>query len=202
MKRRWIVLLSMSLGGLGCARSDQPKPLPPVAAVAVERGTGAVALAEVIAASAVVQAIDQKSRVLTLLTDAGERIRFRVSDDVQNLAQVKKGDQVNVGYYESVALRLRKPGEAAAGVTVAEEAERAKPGEMPAGAAAEVITVTSRVAEIDRHKQTVTLEMPNKERLSIKVEDAKRLAQVKPGDLVEATYREAIAVSVDRPGSP
>ena len=106
---------------------------------------------------------------------------------------------MNVSYYESVMLQLRKPGDAAPGVTVAEEAERAKPGELPAGAVAEVVTVTAKVVGVDRSAHTATLELPNTEKLTVKVNDPARLKHVQIGDLVEATYREAIAVAVERP---
>ena len=101
---------------------------------------------------------------------------------MKNLPQVKKGDEVNVSYYESVALQLRKPGEATPGVTVAEEAERAKPGELPAGAVAEVATVTAKVVTVDRRKHTATLELPNQETVTVKVNDPARLDRVKVGD--------------------
>src|SRR5262249_47799033 len=140
--------------------------------------------------------------MVTLERDDGERIRFRVSDKVKNLAQVKKGDHVTVSYYESIALQLRKPGDATPGVTVAEEAERAKPGDLPAGAVAELTTVSARVVNVDRRKHTVTLQLPSERNVTVKVNDAAGLDRVKVGDTVEATYREALAVSVERSGSP
>jgi Cu/Ag efflux protein CusF len=167
----------------------------------VEDGKGTHSVAELVTASAVVEAIDQKSRMVTLKDHNGQRLRFKVSDDVKNLQQVKKGDQVNVSYYESVMLQLRKPGDATPGVTVAEEAERAKPGELPAGAVAEVVTVTAKVVEVDRRGHRATLELPNTEKLTVKVNDPARLQRVRSGDLVEATYREAIAVAVERPAT-
>src|SRR4029450_12916135 len=132
-------------------------PLPWATEVAREKDrTGKVTASDVVTASAVVEAIDQKSRTVTLKRDDGERIRFRVSDEVKNLAQVKKGDHVTVSFYESVALELRKPGEAPPGLAVAEEAERAKPGELPAGALAEGTTVTPNVVDGGRRKPAVT----------------------------------------------
>ena len=194
------VAVACGLALAGCA--EKTAPPPPTAVLSVQDRPGKVRASQVVTATAVVEAIDQKSRMVTLKRDDGERVRFRVSDEVKNLAQVKKGDHVNVSYYESVALQLRKPGEAAAGVTVAEEAERAKPGELPAGAVAEVTTVTAKVVNVDRRKQTVTLELPSTKNLTVKVTDPTRLERVKVGDTVEATYREAIAVSVDRPSTP
>jgi len=191
------------IGGLalaGCAWTSSIPPLPWMAA-RVEDGKGTRTASDLVTASAVVEAIDQKSRMVTLKERDGQRLRFKVSDDVKNLQQVKKGDQVNVSYYASVMLQLRKPGDATPGVTVAEEAERAKPGELPAGAVAEVVTVTAKVVEVDRRGHTATLELPNREKLTVKVNDPARLGRVRSGDLVEATYREAIAVAVERPAT-
>jgi Cu/Ag efflux protein CusF len=199
MRRRVTVAFACGLALAGCARTPPPPPATEV--VSVKDRAGKVTASDVVTASAVVEAIDQKSRTVTLKRDDGERIRFRVSDEVKNLAQVKKGDNVTVSYYESVALQLRKPGEAPPGVTVAEEAERAKPGELPAGAVAEVTTVTANVVNVDRRKRTVTLELPSQKSITVKVNDPARLDRVKVGDTVEATYREALAVSLDRPGA-
>jgi Cu/Ag efflux protein CusF len=200
MGRRVSVAFACGLALAGCASVPT---LPWVTEWAtVKDRPGKVMASDVVTASAVVEAIDQKGRMVTLKRDDGERIRFRVSDEVKNLAQVKKGDHVTVSYYESVALQLRKPGDAAPGVTVAEEAERAKPDALPAGAVAELTTVTASVVNVDRRKRTVTLELPSARNVTVKVNDPAALDRVKAGDTVEATYREALAVSVERPGSP
>src|SRR5262245_31717165 len=188
------------IGALAIAGCGWTSYLPPFPGMArVEDGKGTSSASHLVTASAVVESIDQKSRMFTLKERDGQRLRFKVSNDVKNLQQVKKGDQVNVSYYEAVMLQLRKPGDATPGVTVAEEAERAKPGELPAGAVAEVVTVTAKVIGIDRRAHTATLELPNTEKLTVKVNDPARLKHVQSGDLVEATYREAIAVAVERP---
>jgi Cu/Ag efflux protein CusF len=150
----------------GCAQTSSAPP-PPEMAAGVKEGKRTLSASDLVTASAVVEGIDQKSRMVTLKESDGQRLRFKVSDDVKNLQQVKKGDQVNVSYYESVMLQLHKPGDATPGVTVAEEAERAKPGELPAGAVAEVVTVTAKVIGVDRTAHTATLELPNGEKLTV-----------------------------------
>ena len=137
--------------------------------------------------------------MVTLLRSDGQRVRFRVSDEVRNLAQVRKGDQVTVTYYESIALHLRKPGHGRTGVTVDEDAARAQAGELPAGAVAREVTVTSKVVGIDRQNRSATLQLPDKERITFPVEDPSRLDRVRVGDLVQLTYREAIAIAVAKP---
>jgi Cu/Ag efflux protein CusF len=191
-----VVVAGVALAG--CARRV-PAPPPPTAAVTLKQGGGKLSAGAVVTATAVVESIDQKSRMVTLKRSDGERVRFRVSDEVKNLAQVKRGDEVTVTYYESVALRLRKPGDTTPGTTVAEAAERARPDDLPAGAVAEVVTVTAKIVGIDRDKREATLELAKGKRLTIKVDDLRLLDRVKVGDTVEATYREAIAVAVERP---
>ena len=129
----------------------------------------------------------------------GQLIRFHVGDDVTNLPQVRKGDLVNVTYYESVALHLRKPGRGRMGVTVDEDAARAQPGELPAGAVGREVNVTSKVVHVDRRNRSVTIEVPGRERITFAVEDPSQLSRFRAGDLVQATYREAIAVAVNKP---
>jgi hypothetical protein len=199
MTRRRIVapIVAGALALAGCART--PPPPPPTAAIAVERAPGTLYAGALVTATAVVESIDQTSRMVTLRRANGERVRFRVGDDVQNLGQVRRGDDVTVSFYESLALRLQKPGEARPGVQAAEGAGRAEAGQMPAAWAAGVTTVTAKVAGIGRDRGSVTLAVPEREPVTIKVEDPTLLEPVRVGDTVQATYREAIAVAVERP---
>ena len=87
-----------------------------------------------VTATARVKAIDQQTRRVTLERADGSEVTLYADDTVRNLPQVKVGDEVKASYYESLAYEVKKPGTATPGVTVAEEAARAKPGEQPAGA--------------------------------------------------------------------
>src|SRR5262245_37967708 len=186
--------------GLSLAACAKPKPPPPPVAVAsVKEGKNSIKSTNVVTATATVLAINHRTRMVTLLRSDGERVRFRVGDEVRNLSQVRKGDQVNVTYYESIALHLRKPGTGRVGVTVDEDAARAQPGELPAGAVAREVTVTSKVVGIDRQNQSATLQLPDRERMTFPVQDPSRLDRVRVGDLVQLTYREAIAIAVAKP---
>ncbi|HKA28738.1 MAG TPA: hypothetical protein VKH82_05150 [Candidatus Binatia bacterium] len=186
--------------GLSLAACAKPKPPPPPVAVAsVKEGKNSITSTNIVTATATVLAINHRTRMVTLLRSDGERVRFRVSDEVRNLSQVRKGDQVNVTYYESIALHLRKPGKGRVGVTVDEDAARAQPGELPAGAVAREVTVTSKVVGIDRQNQSATLQLPDRERMTFPVQDPSRLDRVRVGDLVQLTYREAIAIAVAKP---
>jgi hypothetical protein len=118
---------------------------------------------------------------------------------VRNLPQVKVGDEVTASYYESLAYEVKKPGTATPGATVAEETGRAKPGEKPAGAGARVTTLVATITGIDKAAGTVTLQGPTGKATTVKARDPRNLDRVTVGDLVEITYTEAVAVTVDKP---
>jgi Cu/Ag efflux protein CusF len=195
------IVVACGLSLTACAKRSPPPapPPPPVAMATLSGGPNSLSSSNTISATATVQSIDRRTRMVTLRRSDGELIRFNVGDDVRNLPQVRKGDLVNVTYYESVALHLRKPGHGHMGVTVDEDAAHAQPGELPAGAVGREVKVTSKVVKVDRRNRSVTLELPGGEHITFAVEDASQLRRIKVGDLVKATYREAIAVAVNKP---
>lgn len=147
---------------------------------------------------ATVEKIDHKTRKVTLRRADGTRHSFRVDDQVQRLDEVKPGDIVVAEYFESLAYRLLSPGEASPGMAVAGGVERAPRSDQPGIAGAAVATITAKITAIDRAKNTVTLEGPDGAPQEVKVQDPRRLEAAKVGDLVELTFTEAIAISVER----
>src|SRR5664279_1202761 len=149
-----------------------------------------------VTATATVTKINQKTREVTIKTDDGKEHSFVASDDVKNLAQVKKGDVITITYTEALAYQVRKHG-AAPGVSTTEAAVAAEPGAKPAGAVAQQTSVTVTITAIDPTVPTVTFMGPKGNTKTIKVRDPQKLVGVKVGDLVDITYTEAIAVKVD-----
>jgi len=192
----------VTLGIAGCAahREAAPAPPPAVAAAPAPLPSGTVG-ANLVSATATVKALNLKTRHVTLQRADGSVIKFVAGDDVRNLPQVKVGDEVNVTYYESLAYEVRKPGAAAPGATVTEGAARAKLGEKPGGAAGRVTTITATIAAIDKGAGTVTLRTPDGETTTIKARNPDNLNRVSVGDLVDITYTEALAISVETPGA-
>jgi hypothetical protein len=182
----------------GCA-AQKATPPPPAAASAVAEKPGQVVEESIETVAARVVKVDQKSRVVTLRNSLGEEFDVHVSDEVRNLPQVKKGDDVVISYYESVAITLKKPGEATPGVSVVDTAGRAKPGERPGAAAGSQTTVTATVVGLNKKKGTVTLKGPKGKVVTVTAREPRRLDPVKVGDLIEVTYTEAIAISVEKP---
>ncbi len=69
----------------------------------------------------------------------------------------------------------------------------------PVAAAGETIRMSAKVVAIDQAKRIVTLEEPNGHQTVLKVgEEARNLAQVKVGDIVNAEYKLAAVISLKK----
>jgi Cu/Ag efflux protein CusF len=114
---------------------------------------------------------------------------------------MKVGDEITAEYVEALTLELKKGGGKTVGMTSQEGAKGAKAGERPAGAAGRQVTVIADVIGVDPATQTVTLRGPRRT-VDLKVRDPAQFKLVAKGDQVEATYTEALAVSVQPTKAP
>ena len=198
--RTWTSLgMAIALGATVGACGMEKNPPPPEAAMSTTEKPGQVVERSVVSVAARVVKVNQQDRVVTLRNAEGEEFDVEVSDEVRNLPQVKKGDDVVATYYESMAITVRKPGESKPGVEVVDAAARAKPGEKPAAGAGQQTTVTATVVGLNKQKGTVTLKGPKGKIVTVAARDPKRLEAVNVGDLIEVVYTEAVAISVEKP---
>jgi len=80
-------------GALGCAKSKEAAPAP---SVAVTQSSGPGEASQAITATATVEDVDVKNRLVTLRTADGELSQIKVGEEVRNLPQIRKGDIVLV----------------------------------------------------------------------------------------------------------
>ena len=184
---------------MGCAAHHAATPPPPTAEKSVTEEGGAITGQSTVTVTSTVVRVDQKNRVVTLRNAEGEVADVQVGDEVRNLPQVKPGDRVVATYHETITITVRKPGEATPGITTASTAARAKPGERPAGAVGEQTTIVATVTAVDKSAGTLTVKGPRGKIVTIKAREARRLENIKVGDLVEAVYTEVVAISVEKP---
>jgi hypothetical protein len=189
-------LLIATAAALACAAPALAQQKPSVSgesAVATAPGKGAAARVMTITAS--VEAIDAAERTVTLKGPRGRVVTLPVGPQVKNFDQIKVGDRVAVRYFEALSLELKKGGSGIRERAEREGAAAAQPGEQPAAGAARQVTVVADVVAVNPKTQTVTLRGP-KRTVDLRIKDPKQFKLVKVGDQVEATYTEAIAVSV------
>jgi hypothetical protein len=115
---------------------------------AVAQDKPGVAVADLIVATATVEAVDHAKRTVTLKGSEGLTRTLKVDKAVRNFDQVQKGDQVMAEYYEETAIFVRTSAEQpTAGETgVVEVAPR---GAKPGVADVETRFVTAKVEAID-----------------------------------------------------
>lgn len=85
--------------------------------------------------TAKVVAVDMNKRVVTLKKASGEQFSMTVDKKAKNLPQVKVGDDVTAKYYESLTVRVLKPGEAEVPQATNQSVITAPEGQKPAGVA-------------------------------------------------------------------
>jgi ribosomal 50S subunit-recycling heat shock protein len=176
-----IALLVMSLSG--CADSTSKEELK------VEK-------AGMISTSATVTAIDMKTRMVTLKGPDGGSLTIHAGKEVVNLPQVKVGDEVVVSYAQALAVRMAKPGEVRDDLT--QGIGKAVPGSMPGAVEVTERTVTAKILELNKARETATLQLPDGDVRIVKVQDTSNFERVKVGDTIVITFTEAMAISVER----
>jgi len=148
--------------------------------------------------TATVEAIDQKTRMVTLKGPQGNTLTFKAGDQVRNLAQVKVGDLVKFAYYDSVAVRVLKKGEAFPAQSESEAMARAKKGAMPGGVVGNQTSVNATITAIDKKAKTATLKGEDGNSVTVTPLFPKNLDKVKVGDRMVLTFTEAVAISVEK----
>jgi DNA-binding beta-propeller fold protein YncE len=146
-----------------------------------------------------VEAIDYKTRTVTLKGEKGSLVQLIVGDEARNFNQVKKGDIVTFTYTEGVAVDVQKASEAPKMVQT-ESIKRAKLGEKPGGSIETVGFMTANVEAIDYKTRLVTLTMPEGNTLRFTAGDqVKRLNEINKGDEVVVEYMQKISIKVESP---
>jgi len=146
--------------------------------------------------SAVVEAIDHETRVVTVKKPDGELLTFTASEEVRNLPQVSVGDVLVAEYRETVSIEVMdgegmEP-EAAEAVAMA----RAEEGQMPGFAAMDTRVATATVEEINVEANTFKLKGVDGGVREYVARNPENLRRASVGDLVVMTVSEAIAVEV------
>ena len=170
--------------------------LAQTAATVVGKGPGVAGAARTVKIVATITKIDTATREVTLKGPKGREVTVEAGPEVKNFAQMKVGDKVNVEYVEALTLELKKGSTAPVARSDQAGAASAKAGEHPAGMIGRQVTITAEVMAVDPKTQMVTLRGP-RQTVDLKVDDPEQFKRVAKGDRVEATYTEALAVSVE-----
>jgi Cu/Ag efflux protein CusF len=148
--------------------------------------------------TAVVEAIDHETRVVTVRRDDGEELTFTASEEARNLDQVSVGDVLVAEFVETITVEVL-PGDGL-GPDGAEAAAmaRTKEGEMPGIAAMDSTVVISTVEDINIEANTFKLKGPDGVVTEYVARNPENLKRSKVGDIVVITDTVAMAITVEK----
>lgn len=149
--------------------------------------------------TAIVEAVYMPSRMVALRTEDGVQSAVVVGPEVRNLDQVEVGDHVVVSYYEGIAAEVKKPGTGVEGVQEETSTARSPEGARPAGAVGSAVRTTVKIESVDTSVNTVTFRRQDGlvRTLAVRTPEGQRFIKgLRPGDEVEVTYTEAVAIEV------
>jgi Cu/Ag efflux protein CusF len=144
-------------------------------------------------ASATVSAIDKSGRKVTIKAQDGTKTVIKVPTDMKEFDKLKVGDKIEIDYMESIALSMLPPG------TKPSVTERTA---TAPGAAGRELSVSAEIVSIDAANNKVTLKGPKGRQMTVNVSDPDlqaRVANMKPGQVVQLSYTEAVATAIQPP---
>jgi hypothetical protein len=147
--------------------------------------------------SAVVEAIDLESRVVTVRKPNGEALTITASDEARNLDQLEVGDILTAEYTESVSIEVMANDGMEADAAEVSATVRTKKGEMPGFAAVDATVVTATVEEINLEMNTFKLKGPDGTVDEYVARNPENLKRAAVGDLVVMTVTESVAIMVE-----
>ena len=158
------------------------------------RAFAAAEAGDSVTVTATVTSIDLKTREVGLKGEDGKLATILVPESIANLEKLKVGDTLTTTYAVAVAVQILKPGEEPAPAAVS--AAKQGGGELMSAVQRSAVL---KIDKIDLATNSVTLTGPkgNTETVKVKRPDIQeRLKTLKPGDEVQITYTEAVAMKV------
>jgi hypothetical protein len=169
----------------GCASPTPPAPLLIESAKRVE---------------ATVVAVQAEKRLVSLRGADGRTLTVEAGPSVRNFDQIRVGDRVIAIYQEAIGFALQSPDVAAAAPEAGLVVGRAAPGQRPAAAAGRFARTTVVIESVDPKSHTVTFKGQDGLARAVPVatpEGREFASRLRPGDRVDVTWEEAVAISVE-----
>jgi hypothetical protein len=162
----------------------------------VEKAPGMAAGAHVTTVSAEVVALDKDKRLVTLQGPLGNQFRVVAGKEVRNFDQIKVGDELVVTHAEALTIELKKGGDGIRERVESQGAARTPADAKPGVAAANRVSILANVVALNTRAQTVTLRGVDYT-VDLRVPDKNQFKLIKVGDQIQATYTDAVAVSME-----
>lgn len=190
MNRRtaWQLAIALAANPLILTACEQP------------RQNTAVRQDEVSVITANIESVDRTARAILLSGPQGGLVTIHAGPDIRNFDQLKAGQRVKIMFREAWAAEIVPPGTPGGAPSAAMAAARAPQGAMPAGAVGAQLKTRVTIQSVDPANSRVTFLRPDGKVRTVTARRAvgqQFVSTLRPGDQVEVTYTEAVAVSVE-----
>jgi hypothetical protein len=122
----------------------------------------------------------------------------RAPDTFTRFNELKVGDRLNLSYYQSRVVTLRKPGQPTATTGTTSGVVKGT-GDLPAGLAARQTTAVVTVKSVNADTGAISAQTEDGRTVSRTVADKSMLKGVMAGDKLEITTTEALLADFERP---
>jgi hypothetical protein len=147
--------------------------------------------------TAVVEAIDHETRVVTLRGEDDESVTLTAPAEAHNLDQVQVGDTITAVYIQRLDIELVEVPEGTEPAAAASIIEgRAEKGDTPAGGIMTSQVLVAIVEDINLENNTFKLRGPEGEVNEYTAQNPENLKLAEVGDAVVITLTEAVGVSL------
>jgi hypothetical protein len=164
-------------------------------------GMAGIGASDTVSLRGKVTAIDQGTRMVTLVGPKGNSLTLKVGEQVRNLPQVKVGDTVNMLCQASVTYVVSPRGAKVPDNSMTAAGTRAAPGQTPAAALGAKLVVTSTVVGVDLTGHKLQLIDPSGGQVRtadvVTPEGQQGMKMVKVGDSITGVASLAVAVAVE-----
>ncbi|MCC8999623.1 MAG: hypothetical protein LM522_09010 [Candidatus Contendobacter sp.] len=202
MKKAMQLTVLAAASALAMSAIAQDKAPAPAAAPTMSAMADAMGVREKLTATAVVQTVDLKSRLITLKGEDGKIFTIHAGPEVQNLAQIGPGSVVKAVYHEALAVALDKVQSGGINVRIdTVSAGRAPAGALPGATVEDDVQMLGTILAIDKAKRTVLIQGAI-HHVSLKIPADMDLKDLKAGDQVVARYVQELAVAVGPAPTP
>jgi Cu/Ag efflux protein CusF len=142
-----------------------------------------------------VMVVNANTRLMTLKTADGTYEVLHVPPEVKRLDEIKIGDKVSITETSTALIELQSGRDAGAMGAVGDVETLALPGDKPAGAVTENLTLYGKIVGIDKSAGTVTVQGAETTRV-FPVQEPAMLDEAKVGDGVVVKYRRVVTGEV------
>jgi len=146
-------------------------------------------------AVATVVSVDEKTRVVTLAGPEGDHSTFTAGPEIENFAQIKRGDRVIASYYQGFAIGIGPKGSGVKDRLDTVAVDRAQKGEKPGVVLSKSIVAVGVVKAVDTEDRIVVIKGVENT-VALEVSEDVDISEIKVGGAVEVVYVESYAINL------